>query len=512
MTRARIVIDRDFTVGEVPRRLFGSFVEHMGRCVYTGIYEPGHPTADEDGLRGDVMELTRELGATVVRYPGGNFVSGYRWTDGVGPVEERPRRLDGAWHSVESNAFGLHEFVRWADKAGVEVMEAINLGTAGVEEARALVEYANHPGGTYWSDLRRKHGAEKPFDIKLWCLGNEMDGPWQIGHKTAEEYGRLAQETAKAMRLVSPGLELVACGSSNSHMPTFGAWEQTVLSHAYDEVDYVSCHAYYQEFDGDAASFLAAAVNTDHFIESVVATADAVGAKRKSSKRINISFDEWNVWYQRGLDTEDQPHVISQQQEWREHPRVIEDTYNVTDAVVVGTLLNSLLRHADRVTIANQAQLVNVIAPIRSEEGGPAWRQTIFHPFARAAAMARGQVLRTAVTSERHHTAEFGDVDTVDVSATYDADQGRVALFLANRGLDEGAEVEVELRGLVAGAGASAEVLTIPEGGDRFTANTLQAQDAVGLVPLDVEAGGSSVRVKLPALSWACVSVPVGLA
>lgn len=508
MTRARITIDREFTIGEVPRRLFGSFVEHMGRCVYTGIYEPGHATATEEGFRQDVLDLVRELGATVVRYPGGNFVSGYNWEDGVGPVADRPRRLDGAWHTLETNAFGLHEFVGWSRRAGVEVMEAVNLGTRGVDAARQLVEYANHPGGTYLSDLRRSHGSQEPFDIKLWCLGNELDGPWQIGHKTADEYGRLAQEAAKAMRLVDPTIELVACGSSNSGMPTFGAWEQTVLGHTYEEVDYISLHAYYQEHEGDHASFLASAVDMDYFIESVVSTADAVRAKGKHSKHINLSFDEWNVWYASGLDTEDQPHNISARSRWREHPRIIEDSYNVTDAVVVGTLLNSLLRHGDRVSIANQAQLVNVIAPIRSEENGPAWRQSIFWPFARMAALARGQILRTAVTSDRYSTAKFGDADLVDVSATWDEENGRVAFFLANRGLDESAYVEAVLRGFAGVKVLRAEVLAAADGQDRFTANTLDSGEQVGLRPLDgarlVDAG---VELTLPPLSWAVVQL-----
>ncbi len=508
MSTAHITLDRDFTIGPVPRRLFGSFVEHMGRCVYTGIYEPGHPEADEKGYRQDVMKLVKELGATVVRYPGGNFVSGYNWEDGVGPVDERPRRLDGAWHTVETNAFGLHEFVDWSKEAGVEVMEAINLGTRGVNEARELVEYANHPGGTALSDRRIKNGAKDPFDIKLWCLGNELDGPWQIGHKTADEYGRLAQEAGKAMRFVDPSIELVAVGSSNSGMPTFGSWQHTVLSHAYDEVDYMSMHAYYQEHDGDAKSFLASSVDMDYFIESVVATCDAVRAKRKAKKHINLSFDEWNVWYQRGLDSDDQPHNVSKG--WVEHPRLIEDAYNVTDAVVVGTLLNSLLRHGDRVAIANQAQLVNVIAPIRSEENGPAWKQTIFWPFARMAALASGQILRTAVTSDRVDTAQFGDADLVDVSSTYDEENGRVALFLANRGLDDSAEVSIDLRGFTASRVTRAEVLQIPEGGDRFTANTLDSQDSVGLVALDgVTVDASTARLTLPALSWAVVELEV---
>jgi len=511
MTAARIILDRDFTVGPVPRRLFGSFVEHMGRCVYTGIYEPGHPTADENGYRQDVLELTREMGVSIVRYPGGNFVSGYLWEDGIGPVEQRPRRLDGAWHTVETNAFGLHEFAGWAKKAGVEIMEAINLGTRGVDEARALVEYANHPGGTYWSDLRIKNGATEPFGIKVWNLGNELDGPWQIGHKTPDEYGRLAQESAKAMKLVDPSIEVVAVGSSGRGMPTFGEWEHTVLSHAYDEVDYVSLHAYYQEHDGDALSFLASANDMDAFIDEVVATVDAVRAKRKSTKQINLSFDEWNVWYQQGLDTEDQPHVIEKRGIWREHPRIIEDTYNVTDAVVVGTFLNSLLRHGDRVTIANQAQLVNVIAPIRSEEGGPAWRQTIYWPFARMAELATGQILRTAATGDRFESSAFGDAAVVDASATYDEERGRIAVFLANRGLEESAEVTVSLRGFAASQVTRAEVLTIPEGGDRFTANTEDRQDAVGLTRLEsagVDDQGD-LRVTLPALSWAVVEVAV---
>jgi alpha-N-arabinofuranosidase len=510
MTRARITIDRDFTIADVPRRLFGSFVEHMGRCVYTGIYEPGHPTADDRGYRKDVLELVRELGPTVVRYPGGNFVSGYRWEDGIGPVADRPRRLDGAWHTIETNEFGLHEFMGWAREAGVEVMEAINLGTRGVEEARALVEYANHPGGTYWSDLRRKNGAEDPFDIKLWCLGNELDGPWQIGHKTAHEYGRLAQETAKAMKLVDDSIELVAVGSSNRYMDTFGSWEHTVLTHAYDEIDYISMHEYYQERSEDAASFLAEAVGMDAFIDGVVATIDAVKAAGKHTKQVDISFDEWNVWYMEGLDSEDQPDQVKK--EWREHPRLIEDEYSVTDAVVVGSLLNSLLRHGDRVRIANQAQLVNVIAPIRSEEGGPAWRQTIFWPFARMASLARGRILRLAVSADQIATEKFGDVDVIDAAATWSEADGRVALFVANRGLDEAAEVAVDLRGLGVTSVRSAEVLTIPEGGNRHTSNVESAPDAVGLVPLrDVGVQDGDVRMTLPPLSWAVVELDVAV-
>jgi alpha-L-arabinofuranosidase len=506
LVQARVTLDRDFTLGPVPRRLFGSFVEHMGRCVYTGIYEPGHPEADEHGLRRDVLELTKELGVSVVRYPGGNFVSGYNWEDGIGPVEQRPRRLDGAWHTLETNAFGLHEFVDWARLADVEIMEAVNLGTRGVAEARALVEYANHPGGTYLSDLRRKNGAEKPFDIKLWCLGNEMDGPWQIGYKTADEYGRLAAEAARAMRMIDADLELVACGSSNISMPTFGAWEQTVLTHTYDLVDYISLHVYYSDREGDVGSFLDSAVDMDRFIEGVVATADFVRARDRHSKPMYLSFDEWNVSYRHDAD---RPVVTEAEitRNWDEHPPIGEGDYDVTEAVVVGTMLNSLLRHGDRVKIANQAQLVNLLGLIRTEEGGPAWRQTIFFPFAAMAHAAAGQILQLAVTSDRYGSKSYGDVDLVDASATWDEEHDVVALFLANRSLDEPADVAVTLRGLKPDRIESARVLATPEGSDRFRANTATSSP-VGLAPWDsarIEDG--SLQVTLPALSWAVLQV-----
>ena len=353
---ARVVIDPAARVAPVKRRLFGSFVEHLGRCVYTGIYEPGHPTADEDGFRGDVLALTQELGVSVVRYPGGNFVSNYRWEDGVGPRDRRPVRRDLAWRTIETNEVGTDEFIKWAGRAGVEPMLAVNLGTRGVAEALDLLEYANHPAGTALSDQRVANGAPDPHAVRLWCLGNELDGPWQTGHKTAAEYGRLAAETARAMRQADPDLELVACGSSHSSMPTFGSWEATVLEETYDVVDYISLHAYYEEHDGDPGSFLASAVDMDRFIDAVTATADHVRAKLGATKRIDLSFDEWNVWYLSRFQND------GPEPGWPRAPRLIEDRYSVTDAVVVGSLLISLLRHADRVAVACLAQLVNAIA------------------------------------------------------------------------------------------------------------------------------------------------------
>ncbi|MFH8607418.1 alpha-N-arabinofuranosidase [Streptomyces sp. NPDC018029] len=450
MTRsARFTLHPDFAVGDVDPRLFGSFVEHLGRCVYTGIHEPGHPTADETGLRGDVLDLIRELGVTTVRYPGGNFVSGYKWEDSVGPVDERPRRLDLAWRSTESNRFGLSEYIAFLKRIGpqAEPMMAVNLGTRGVAEALELQEYANHPAGTALSDLRVAHGDKDPFGIRLWCLGNEMDGPWQTGHKTAEEYGRLAAETARAMRQIDPSLELVACGSSSQAMDTFGAWEATVLAETYELVDHISLHAYYEETDGDRDSFLASAVDMESFIENVVATCDHVGARLKSKKKINLSFDEWNVWYLSRSQEEAAAARLDGTQDWPEAPRLLEDNYSVTDAVVFGSLLIALLRHADRVAVACLAQLVNVIAPILTEPGGPAWRQTTFFPFAQASRYGRGRVLDVRVDSPTYETAKFGEVPLLHATAVR-ADDGTVTVFAVNRHLSEPLPLEVALSGL----------------------------------------------------------------
>ncbi|WP_448062125.1 arabinosylfuranosidase ArfA [Cellulomonas hominis] len=494
MQTATLTIDPAFRVGPVRRRTFGSFVEHLGRCVYTGIHDPGHPTADADGFRGDVIDLTQELGVSTVRYPGGNFVSGYRWEDGVGPRELRPARLDLAWHSTDPNLVGVDEFMRWAARAGVEPMMAVNLGTRGVQEALDLLEYCNVRGGTRLSDQRRANGAAEPYDVRMWCLGNEMDGPWQIGHKTAHEYGRLAAETARAMRMVDPDLELVACGSSSSAMPTFGEWERVVLGEAYEQVDLISAHAYYFEEDGDLGSFLASAVDLDHFVESVTATADAVRARKKTSKRIHLSFDEWNVWYQkRAASRPPTGH------DWPVAPVLLEDRYNVADAVVVGNLLIALLRHTDRVHSASLAQLVNVIAPIMTEPGGRSWRQTIFHPFAQAARYAVGDVLRVAVDAPTYETAKFGDAALVDAVATHDAESGAVTVFAVNRAQTGPVRVEVDVRSLPGLRTATATTLCHPD--HTWTAT---ADDDTTVVPRALPAPLADMRltVELPAVSW----------
>ncbi len=502
MQTGHVVIDPRFPVGVIDRRLFGSFVEHLGRCVYDGIYEPGHPAADEDGFRTDVLDLVRELGVTMVRYPGGNFVSGYRWEDGVGPRESRPRRLDLAWHSIETNEVGLDEFVSWSRKAGVDVMYAVNLGTRGLEEAVDVLEYANVRAGTALSDRRVANGAVEPHGIRMWCLGNEMDGDWQLGHWTAEEYAKKAVQTARAMLQLDPGLELVACGSSGAHIPTFGTWEQTVLRAGYDVVSHISCHAYYQEHDGDLASFLASAVDMDFFIESVAAMADAVKAERHSEKTIQISFDEWNVWY---LDRYRNEERITDPELWPRAPRLLEDVYTVADAVVVGNLLISLLKHADRVTSASLAQLVNVIAPIMTEPGGPAWRQTTFFPFALTARLARGASLTTSVSAGTTETAQYGPVPLLDAVATHDEETGETALFLVNRHLGEAMAVTVDVSGFAPSTVSACESL---HDADLRAVNDRENPDRVGLrANGTARIEGAVLRVELPAASWTAVSL-----
>ena len=404
---------------------------------------------------------------------------------------------------IETNEVGVDEFIKWAGRAGVEPMLAVNLGTRGVAEALDLLEYANHPAGTTLSDQRVANGAPDPHGVRLWCLGNELDGPWQTGHKTAAEYGRLAAETARAMRQAEPDLELVACGSSHSSMPTFGSWEATVLEEAYDVVDYVSLHAYYEEHDGDPGSFLASAVDMDRFIDAVTATADHVRAKLGASKRIDLSFDEWNVWYLSRFQ-HDGPEPG-----WPIAPRLIEDRYSVTDAVVVGNLLISLLRHADRVAVACLAQLVNVIAPIMTEPGGPAWRQTTFHPFAATSRYASGDVLRLAIDAPSYETERFGEVPLVDAVATRD-DAGAV-LFVVNRSLDATVQLAVDTRPLGAQV-AAVECLQLADA-DRHASNTAADPDrvrprALSLPPPDVD---GEIDVPLPPVSWTMVRLtPAG--
>ena len=438
MKQAKVIIDKDFQVSSIDRRIYGSFIEHLGRAVYEGIYQPDSPFADEQGFRKDTLELVREIGVPIVRYPGGNFVSGYKWEDGVGPRDQRPRRIELAWSVVETNEVGLNEFADWAKKADTDVMMAINLGTRGVAEAMELLEYCNLDQGTHYSELRKAHGYEKPHGIKLWCLGNEMDGPWQIGHKTAEEYGRLADETAKVLKGIDPSIELVVCGSSGSGMPTFGQWEATVLDHCYDHVDYISLHTYYNDHAHDPETFLANNLDMDRFITDVANICDYVKAKKHSNKTVNLSFDEWNVWYH----SNEQDQKL---QRWTQAPHQLEDVYDFQDALLVGSMLITLLRHADRVKIACLAQLVNVIAPIMTSDTG-CWRQTTYYPYWLTCKYGRGTVLQTQVACPTYANKRFGQVPCVDCVTIYNDEAEELVVLAVNKDLQEDITVEMDLR------------------------------------------------------------------
>ena len=505
MKQANMILDKDYAIARIDPRIYGSFIEHLGRAVYGGIYEPDHPTADAEGFRRDVIDMVRKLGVPVVRYPGGNFVSGFNWEDSIGPRDQRPARLDLAWFTTETNEVGLHEFAHWARKAGSEVMYAVNLGSRGADAARNVVEYANHPSGSYWSDLRIQNGEKEPFGIKLWCLGNEMDGPWQMGHKTAAEYGRAACEAGKMMKWVDPSIELVACGSSSSEMPTFGSWEYEMLDECYDTIDYVSLHRYYGNPTNDTPGFLARSMDLDAFIKTVVSICDAVGGKKHSKKKLNLSFDEWNVWYH----SNEQDKEVWKQGKWNRALPLLEDIYNFEDALLAGSMLITFLRNADRVKIACLAQLVNVIAPIMTRNGGGCWAQTIFYPFMHASCYGRGTSLRALVNSPVYDCRDYDAVPLIDSTAVM-GDDGSVTVFCVNRDTAEDCELSIDLRAFDKLRFAEHIVL---HHDDVKAVNTEEHPDNVAPTagaPASVDGGRASVVV--PALSWNVIRfVPEGV-
>jgi alpha-N-arabinofuranosidase len=436
---ARVFIDTRRVIAPIDPNLFGSFLEHLGRAIYEGIFDPGSRLADSKGFRKDVLEEIRKLGVPIIRYPGGNFVSGYNWLDGVGPKETRPQILDKAWNSLNSNAFGTDEYMAWCRAANTQPLLAVNLGTGTPEQAAALVEYCNVDKGTEWSELRRKNGVAEPHKVQHWCLGNEMDGPWQIGHMTAVEYGEKAADAARQMRYVDPKLILVACGSSGPGMSTYLEWDRQVLEQCYEYVDAISLHRYFENTDretgGDYSRFLAMNMSFERQIEDVAAVCDLVRTRRHSPKRLWLSFDEWNVWYRaRSGDA-----VNGNRQN---APHLLEEMYDLGDALLVGGLLNSLIRKADRVRLACLAQLVNVIAPIMTNPSG-LFRQTIYYPYSWALQFARGSSLELLVDSPQYDVAGLGATPLLDVAGAVNTKDGTLSLFILNRDLAKAHELEV---------------------------------------------------------------------
>jgi alpha-N-arabinofuranosidase len=495
---SRIYVDSRRTIAPLDRNLFGSFLEHLGRAIHEGIYDPGSSLSDASGFRTDVMEQVKKLGVPLVRYPGGNFVSGYNWLDGVGPKQDRPMVLDKAWNTLENNQFGTNEFMSWCKAVGTKPLMGLNLGTGTPEKAAALVEYCNVERGTEWSDLRRKHGYPGAYHVEHWCLGNEMDGPWQIGHMTATEYGMKAQDAARQMRAVDPSLKLIACGSSGPLMPTYLEWDREVLEQCYPYVDGLSLHRYFgntqEETGGDSSKFVALNLTMDRQIEETLAVCDMVQGHQRSPKQLWLSFDEWNVWYRERTGDAVDGHR-------KQAPHLLEEVYNLEDALLVGGLVNSLLRHADRIKIACLAQLVNVIAPIMTNEKG-LYLQTIYYPYSWGLQYAKGSVLNVMTQSPTYDVAGMGKVPYLDVVGTQ-ADDGTVSLFILNRDLSKPHSVEINWEGKAPGRVLAAQVLT---GEDLKATNSFDAPRKV--VPQELSkpsTAAGKTRLEVPARSYSVI-------
>ena len=491
-------IDSRRTLPPLDRNILGSFLEHLGRAIYEGIYDPHSKFADENGFRKDVADEVRKLGVPIVRYPGGNFVSGYHWLDGVGPKQDRPRVLDKAWNSLETNQFGTNEFLLWCQQVGTQPLLGLNLGTGTPESAAALVEYCNVEKGTKWSDLRRKHGFADPHKVTHWCLGNEMDGPWQIGHVSAVEYGEKAADAARQMRYVDPdpALKLIACGSSGPGMPTYLQWDREVLEQCYEYVDGISLHRYFDntsETGGDSAKFLALNLSMERQIAEVSAVCDYVQGRKRSPKKLWLSFDEWNVWYRaRSGSAMDGARA--------EAPHLLEEVYNLEDALLVGGLINSLLRNSNRVRLGCLAQLINVIAPIMTNADG-LYRQTIFYPFSWGLQHARGAALEILVEpGPAYEVSGYGQVPYVDVAGTINPDDGTVALFILNRDLSNSHQLELNWEARAANRLLFSSVIT---GADLKAVNGFDRPDRV--VPQSADkptTAGNLIRLEVPPRSY----------
>ena len=509
----RVVIDSDRQIAPISQYLFGSFLEHLGRAIYEGIYDPGSKLADGNGFRTDVIKEVKELGVPIIRYPGGNFVSGYHWLDGVGPRKNRPVVLDRAWNTLETNQFGTNDFITWARQVGTEPLFGLNFGTGSAEDAAALVEYCNVDKGTKWSELRRSHGYDQPHGVKYWCVGNEMDGPWQIGHMPAREYGIKAVDAARQMRAVDPSVKLVACGSSGPFMPTYIEWDRTVLEECYEEVDAISLHRYWgndEETNRDSSIFVAMNLAMDRQIREIAAVCDTVQARKRSSKQLHLSFDEWNVWYRARSGDAVNGHR-------KPAPHLLEEQYNLEDALVVGGLANSRVRNSDRVKIACLAQLVNVIAPMMTNENG-VLRQTIYYPYAWALKYARGRALSVNPEGPTYPVASlgrpvesiglpspgFGDVPYLDLVATLDPDKKTATLLVLNRDLEKPRTLEIAWRDLTPSSVMAFETISGP---DLKAINTFADPKRVVPQKLDSPRAGSKMSVDLPARSYSVLSV-----
>ncbi|HLV33659.1 MAG TPA: alpha-L-arabinofuranosidase C-terminal domain-containing protein [Spirillospora sp.] len=496
-SKAYVYLDSHRTISPISPLLFSGFAEHMGRCIYEGIYDPASPHADENGLRKDVLAALRELNFRSMRYPGGNFLSGYRWQDGVGPRDQRPRRRDLAWQSIETNQFGTNEFIEFCRAINTEPMLGVNMGTGTIQDAANLVEYCNAPVGTQYADLRAAHGYAQPHGVKYWCLGNEMDGSWQIGHLEAEEYGKKAREAAKMMRWHDSSIELVLCGSSNSRMPTYPEWDRITLELCWEQVNYHSIHYYASNDDDDTASYLALSAELENFVDTLTGVLRYVKAKRRSRHDVYLSWDEWNVWYKARGPEHTRGH-------WTEAPHLIEEIYNLEDALVVAQWMNVFLRKSDVLKIACLAQIVNVIAPILTTREA-LLKQSIYYPFMLYSRLAAGTALDVAVQAPLYETKQFGDMPLLDVAASHDEANGVQAVFIVNRSQTDSLPVQLHWQDRTPQRINAVHQLS---GTDPKAVNTYENPNQVVAVSVAAPAiDDRSATLLLPPLSFTAVEV-----
>jgi alpha-N-arabinofuranosidase len=479
--RARVKIDTERVIGDIDPLIYGNFIEHLGRCIDGGVFDEKSPLSDKNGYRKDVLEATKRLKVTQLRWPGGNFSSNYHWKDGIGPRDQRPPRLEMAWGTVESNRFGTHEFLDYVKEVGAEPYICCNLGTGTWTDAQQWVEYCNSSEDTAMTRLRKQNGRAEPWKVKFWGLGNEMDGPWQMGHRSAEDYGKFALEAAKLMKWTDPNIKLIAAGSSN-----FGTgvdwtqWNRTVLDHLKNHADYLAIHTYVGNQANNFGDFLTSSIDLDQRLKITEGTIDSAMASVR--RKMYIAFDEWNVWYR----------ARGNSQRGR---RILEERYNLEDALVVATFLNSFVNHAHIVKMANMAQLVNVIAPMFTNEQGM-FLQTIYHPLALFANNSKGKALQLFVDSPKYKSSRFDDVPYIDASTAWD--NGAAVINVVNRHPSQAIECEFEAEDKqFAGRVEITEV-----NGPDIKAAIDFGKTTVAPVAKSATADGKRLRVTLPAHSY----------
>lgn len=496
---ATIYIDNNRTISDISPLLFSGFAEHMGRCIYEGIYDPTSPHADQNGLRKDVLSALKELNFRAIRYPGGNFLSGYRWEDGIGEKSSRPIRKDLAWQSIETNQFGTDEFMAFCKEINTQPMMAVNMGTGSIQDAANLVEYCNGAVGSKYADMRAQNGHADPYGVKYWCIGNEMDGPWQIGHLDAVEYGKKAREAGKMMRWHDASIETVLCGSSNSYMPTYPEWDRTVLELAWEQVNYHSLHYYANNHANDTASFLALSAEFENFVDTLEGVLRYVKAKNRSKHDVYLSWDEWNVWYKATLEHD-------MKGKWTQAPHLIEEVYNLEDALVVAQWLNVFLRKSHVLKVACIAQVVNVIAPILTTREAML-KQSIYYPLMLFSQIAKGVALDVAVKAPMLETKQFGAMPLLDVSASYQPESGEHAIFIVNRSQTEPLPLDIHWQDLKPN---SIRAVHQVAGTDPKAHNTYENPNVITskLVDAPTVQGGVASMV-LPPLSFTAIELTI---